>query len=143
MTPCKRGGVSPSPPCSIFRRPGFALRKGASEAEQRAWRAGAARVYPQAEAAETAESQRKAREREALASLPRGALGGRATTTGRIAGLIALAALLACLLPGFAVLTGGLSLDSFQAWLIWPTLVYFVSATCWAGAHRQRTASAP
>lgn len=108
-----------------------------------AWRAGAARTYSQAEAAETAESQRKAREREALATLPRDALGGRATTTGRVAGLIALAALLACLLPGLAVLTGRLSLDSFQTWLIWPTLVYFVSATCWAGAHRQRTTSAP
>lgn len=93
---------------------------------------GARRPFKEQVAAERArEQQRKAGEREYLEQ-PDTTRGYASGTPLHLAGVLALLALAVC--AGLALLTatGTLPSNTFQQWLLWASLFYFVAATFWA-----------
>jgi len=102
---------------------------------------GAATPASEASRADSSRSeQRQQEEREFLQALDltrqtgvRVKLNGMTT----LAKWIALASLTGCLIMSLACFTGDLSLASFRATLLWPSLAYFVSATYWMIGREQ------
>jgi cytosine permease len=96
---------------------------------------GAAAPANEASRADASRSeQRQQEEREYLQSLDLIRQTGipiKLSAMTTLAKWIALASLTGCLIMSLACFTGDLSLQSFRATLLWPSLAYFVSATCW------------
>jgi cytosine permease len=89
--------------------------------------------------------QRKQTEQKYLQTLDSTRQGVKAielTGLATLAKWIALASLAACLIMSLACYAGSLSLESFRAGLLWPSLAYFVSATYWM-IGRERTEDNP
>lgn len=96
---------------------------------------GASAAPGEAAITEAGESKlRKLREREYLLSRDATRHTGapvKLSATTSLAKWIALASLATCLFMSVACYAGSLSLESYRAALLWPSLVYFVTATCW------------
>lgn len=102
---------------------------------------GASKPASDALQAESSRSeQRKQEEREFLQSLDATRQTGakiKLSAMTTLAKWIALASLTGCLVMSLACFTGDLSLQSFRATLLWPSLAYFVSATGWMIGREQ------
>ena len=87
---------------------------------------------------QAAERERKEEERSYLAAEgQQDQRSGSGSVRLKLCGAIAILSLLACAWLGVSVLAGG-DLSVPQKWLLWPSLVYFVSATLWAQEKEQR-----
>jgi NCS1 family nucleobase:cation symporter-1 len=87
-----------------------------------------------------AADERRERERQYLQrqqTLQQSRQRGRNSIKMQLAGLIALLSLLACIAIAMFVLRGG-ELEVLRSWLLWPSLIYFVSATIWAVEKEKR-----
>ena len=101
---------------------------------------GARAQYPESEPAEQAERVRKQQESEFLAESTGETDPGETQpvkTAVKASRLVSLLSLAACLGLALQVYRTG-DLDTFQNWLILPTIIYFVSATYWIVAKEKQ-----
>ncbi|WP_438862382.1 nucleoside transporter [Neptunicella sp.] len=106
---------------------------------------GATKSYPAEQQREAAQQQqREAEEKTFLHNLAtKHTRGNKIATGGKLTLLkwIAITSLVFCASLAIACAQGTFALAVFQSWLIWPSMIYFVSATLWAiGRDKQESA---
>jgi len=96
--------------------------------------------YAEAQQAEQVEIDRKDSERSYLEGLEHSGSGVTASQSAggiKLSGIIAIASLVACFGIAVATFAGSLTLEQLRSYMIWPTILYFISATRWVMQREQ------